>query len=132
MFHQNEPPQSSKLTWHNGGTYSEKVYAGCSCTLAHKRDVAWIAAEVLDVLLDPVQRCNLIHQAVVGHSSFRVGRDVGVEEAQNAESVVQRDYDLVGVARQHRAVVGVATAPVIALAMDEHQNRMLTTAFRHS
>lgn len=87
-------------TWHNGGTDGEKVDASSPGALAHQRDVARIAAKVLDVLLHPVQRRYLIHEAVIGHAGLGVRRDVGVEEAQDAEPIVQGDHYHVGVAGQ--------------------------------
>lgn len=43
-------------------------------------DVPGVAAEEDDVLLDPVERRYLVHQAVVRNPGTQVGRHVSVQE----------------------------------------------------
>lgn len=120
------------LTPNYGGTNGEEVHASGPGALTHEGDVLRIPAEQGDMLLDPVQGGNLIHEPVIRDSCFGLRRHVGVQETEHAQPVVHGDDHLVGVAGQDAAVVGVSAAPVVALAVNVQQHRMLPAALRHA
>ena len=63
--------------------------------LAEDRDVAGVAAEGCDVLLDPLQRGDLVEQAVIARGVLRgFGAELGMgEEAQAADALGHRHDD---------------------------------------
>lgn len=67
------------LTVRHGGGCEQEVDAGGAGPVTHQRHVPGVAAERDDVLLEPVECGDLVHQAEVGGRPLvRVG--VGVEE----------------------------------------------------
>ena len=59
--------------------------AGSSGVVAEQSDRVRIPAELFDVLLDPLQGGDLVHQPVVGHPGLAVRAHVGVQEAWKKE-----------------------------------------------
>ena len=81
---------------------------GSSSSVTKHGDGLGVSAKVLDVLLDPLESRNLIHQAVVGHLWVLVRRRVGVEEPEHAQPVVEGDDDEVAVGGEDPTVKEVA------------------------
>lgn len=54
----------SLTVWHRVAGHQE-VDTGGTSPMTDQRHVSWIPTEVSDVLLHPVQRRDLIHQAVI-------------------------------------------------------------------
>ncbi len=48
--------------------------------MTEQRDGGWVSAELLDILLDPLEGGYLVHEAVVGHPGVLVGGSVRVQE----------------------------------------------------
>ena len=44
-------------------------------------DSGWVAPELLNILLDPFEGRNLVHETVVGHAGVLVGCRVRVQES---------------------------------------------------
>lgn len=65
-------------TWHDGRRYHEKVDASSSGSVAHEGDVVRIAVKIADILLNPVQGRDLVHEAVVGYPRFLIRLRVDV------------------------------------------------------
>ena len=95
---------------------------GCSSSVAKHRDGLGISSKVLDVLLDPLESRNLIHQAVVGHLWVLMRRRVCVEEAEHSQPVVEGDDDEVAVRGEDAAVKEVARAPAIGLSVNKNHH----------
>lgn len=72
--------QQKSLTGHDCRRDDEEVDAGGSGAVTGQGDVPGVAAEEDDVLLDPVERRYLVHQAVVRNPGTQVGRHVSVQE----------------------------------------------------
>lgn len=119
--------RKKRLTTHDGRADREKMNTGGPSPLAHQRHVVGIAAKQGDVLVDPLERRDLIHQPVIRDPRLRLGRHVGVEKAEHAQPVVHRHDYLVCVAGQHAAIVRISATPVVALPVDVQQHRMLST-----
>ena len=103
------------MTCHSCGRLHQEMNTGCTSSVAKHGDGLRVSTKVLDVLLDPLESRNLVHQAVVGHLRVLMRRRVGVEEAEHSEPVVDGDHQHVSVAGQHSAVVEVAGAPAVGL-----------------
>jgi hypothetical protein len=56
------------------------VNTGGSGAVTEQRDGGWVSAELLDILLDPLEGGYLVHEAVVGHPGVLVGGSVRVQE----------------------------------------------------
>ena len=84
-----------------------------------------VSAKVPDVLLDPLERRDLIHQAVVGHLRVLVRRRVGVEKAEDPQPVVDGDHHHLPVACQHPPIVKVARPPAVRLSMHKQHHWQL-------
>lgn len=119
--------RKKRLTTHDGRADREKMNTGGPSPLAHQRHVVGIAAKQGDVLVDPLERRDLIHQPVIRDPRLGLGRHVGVEKAEHAQPVVHRHDYLVCVAGQHAAIVRISATPVVALPVDVQQHRMLST-----
>ena len=99
---------------------------GAARRLAPEDDVRRVAAERADVVLHPPQRRALVVHAVVARPAVRraVAQVVGREEAEDAQSVVERhEDDVVGKMRLVRLAVGAA-AEVELAGVDVHHDRV--------
>ena len=105
------------MTCHSCGRLHQEMNTGCTSSVAKHGDGLRVSTKVLDVLLDPLESRNLIHQAVVGHLRVLVRRRVGVEEPQHSQSVVEGDHDEVAVRSQNSPIEEVARAPAIGLSV---------------
>ena len=105
------------LTCHSCWGLHEEVDTGGPGPEAKKCHRLRVAAKLSDVLLDPLERRNLIHQAVVCHLRVLVRRSVGVEETEDAEPVIDRDHHHLPVAGQHPSVIEVACTPAVRLSV---------------
>ena len=76
---------------------------------AGHRDLAGIAAEVGDVVAHPAQRRLLVGQPVIAHLARRTQCRMR-QEAERAETVVERDDDDVAPTGQPARVIHVAAA----------------------
>lgn len=74
------------------------MHARGSGALAHKGDIFGITSETRDVLLNPVQGSDLVHEPIIRNPCLGLRRHVGVQEAEHAQPVVHGDDHLVGVA----------------------------------
>ena len=108
------------MTCHSCGRLHQEMNTGCTSSVAKHGDGLRVSTKVLDVLLDPLESRNLVHQAVVGHLRVLMRRRVGVEEAEHSEPVVEGDDDEVSVRSQDSPIEEVARAPAIGLAV--HKN----------
>ncbi len=54
--------------------------AGGAGAVSEERDGGGIAAEMLNILLDPLEGGDLVHESVVGHARVLVRRCVSVQE----------------------------------------------------
>ena len=74
-------------------TLTQRAHAAASGTLAEDGHVVRVTAKLLDILLNPFQRLNLVENAVVAR--YVVGtlcREQGVyQESEHAQTVVDRD-----------------------------------------
>lgn len=68
-------------TRNNDWRLHEEVDTGSPGVVTEKGNRVWVSAELFNVLLDPLQGRDLVHQAVVGHPGLPIRADVGVEEA---------------------------------------------------
>ena len=96
------------MTCYCCGRLHQEMNTRGSSSVAKHGDGLGISTKVLDVLLDPLESRNLIHQAVVGHLWVLMRRRVGVEEAEHSQSVVEGDDDEVAVRGEDSAVKEVA------------------------
>ena len=78
-----------------------------------------VASEAVNVLLYPLEGGYLVHQAVVGHLRLLVGSSVSVEEAEEAQPVVDGHHDDVAVGSQHATVVYITGSPAVGLSVHE-------------
>lgn len=122
----------SLLTRHDSWTNSEKINTGSSSAMSHERNISPIAAKKGNVLLHPVKSSQLIHKPVIRDLRFRMRWNVGVEEAENSEPVVDRYDYLVSVTREDAPVVWISASPVVALPVDVQKYRMPLPAVWHS
>lgn len=90
---------------------------GCPSSVTEHGDGLRVSAKVLDVLLDPLESRNLIHQAVVRHLWVLVRSSVGVEEPQHSQSVVEGDDNEVPVRSEDAPVEEIARAPAVGLSV---------------
>ena len=109
-------------TCHSSRRLHKEVDTGGARPVPVQRHRLGVAAEVGDVLLDPLEGRDLVHQAVVGHLRVLMGRRVGVEEAEDPEPVVDGDHHHIAVAGQHPAVVEVAWAPAVGFPVDKQHH----------
>ena len=105
------------MTCHSCGRLHQEMNTGCTSSVAKHGDGLRVSTKVPDVLLDPLESRDLIHQAVVGHLRVLMRRRVGVEEAQHSESVVEGDDDEVSVRSQDSTIEEVSRTPAIGLAV---------------
>ena len=71
----------SHHTGYDDGRVHEEVDAGRPRPVSHEGDRVGVAGEAGNVLLDPLERRDLVHQPVVGHARLAGGVHVRVEEA---------------------------------------------------
>ena len=90
----------------------------CPGRLAEHGDVGGVAAEALDVVLDPGQGGHRVEQAAVG------GGAGGLGEALHPEAVVERDEDRAALRERGPVVAGLtAGAEHVGAAVDPDQDR---------
>jgi hypothetical protein len=68
------------FTRDSSGRLHEKVDAGGTGAVSKEGDGGGIAAEMLNILLDPLEGGDLVHEPVVGHPRVLVRRCVRVQE----------------------------------------------------
>ncbi len=68
------------LTCDSRGRLHEEVDAGGAGAVSEERDGGGVAAEMLNILLDPLEGGDLVHEPVVGHPRVLVRRCVRVQE----------------------------------------------------
>ena len=115
------------MTCYCCGRLHQEMNTRGSSSVAKHGDGLGISTKVLDVLLDPLESRDLVHQPVVSHLRVLVRRRVGVEEAQDAQPVVEGDDDEVAVRGEDPAVEEVACTPAVGLSVNKHHHRQ---AFR--
>ena len=71
---------SAVLTCHGGRGLHQKVDASGAIPVAEHGDRLCVSAEMLNVLLDPLQRCDLVHQPVVCHGRMLVWGRIRVQK----------------------------------------------------
>ena len=76
-----------------------------------------------NVLLDPLEGSNLVHQTIVGHLWVLVGGSVGVEEAKDAQPVVDGDDHHIAITGQYSAIIQVTRTPAVRLTMNKQHHR---------
>ena len=82
------------------------------------RDVIWIASELRDVTMHPLQGGDLVQPAIVaGSVVFRFSRERRMgEPSQRADSVIDGDdHDLPGCGQCGSAVIAAANGPAAAM-----------------
>jgi len=106
----------------------QRVDVDRACRLAHQRDVGRVAAELGDVVADELERLDDVEQREIARVLLGINPRLElrqVEEAEDAEPVVDRDDDGIGRLGQRRTVVdrigGVAGD--VAAAVHEHDHR---------
>ena len=67
-------------TWHHGGWRHQEIDAGGARPVTKECHVARVTTEQRHILLDPMQCCYLVHQPVIGNSSFQMRRQIGIQE----------------------------------------------------
>ena len=107
---------------------AERTCAATAAALSEDHDIVGIASELCDVLLDPLEGLDLVHDAVVAGGSVLVLRDqVGMRhESEHAEAVVDGHEDHVLGSELVTVELGLE-APAFAQssAMDPHGDRKL-------
>lgn len=93
-----------------------------ACAAAEQGDVVRIAPEGRDVVVHPMQRRDLVHQAVIAGATFR---QRGMSEpAERAETIIHGDHDEAGLRElctvEQRIVRGAADEAAV---MDEDHHR---------
>lgn len=68
----------SARTWHDGRGNDKEVDAGRPSAVSCQGHVSRITAEEGNVLLNPVQGCQLVHEPVVGNPGTGVWSHIGV------------------------------------------------------
>ena len=112
----------SVLTCHRSWGLHQEVDARSSSPVTKHCHRLRVPSEMCNILLNPLECSNLIHQTVIRHLWMLMRSSVGVEEAEHAQPVIDGDHHNIAIRRQHATIEQVTRAPAVRLSVNKQHH----------